>query len=91
MVFGTELNAYSCNCLLPTCATIAARQECPFGFFYLSATQLVAAAGRGTNHMPPFSRVMDEVVKELPFLQVCLFVRVVVLQLQIWKDYVTML
>eukprot|EP00434_Breviolum_minutum_P019095 symbB.v1.2.016833.t1/scaffold1278.1/size127201/2 len=49
---------------------LQATEECPFGFFYLSATQLVAAAGRGTNHMPPFSRVMDQVVKELPFLQV---------------------
>ena len=44
-------------------------EECPFGFFYLSATQLVAAAGKGTNHMPPFSNVMNQVVRDLPFIQ----------------------
>ncbi|CAK9002994.1 unnamed protein product [Durusdinium trenchii] len=47
-----------------------AYEECPFGFFYLAATQLVAAAGKGTNHMPPFSRIIDEVVSDLPFIQV---------------------
>lgn len=47
-----------------------ASEECPFGFFYLSATQLVAAAGKGTNHMPPFSNVMNQVVRDLPFIQV---------------------
>lgn len=48
-----------------------ASEECPFGFFFLSATQLVAAAGKGrTNHMPPFSNVMNQVVRDLPFIQV---------------------
>ena len=31
---------------------------------------MVAAAGKETNHMPPFSRIMDEVVSDLPFIQV---------------------
>lgn len=51
-------------------------EECPFGFFFLAATQLVGAAGMGTSNMPPFSKLMDEVVSTLPFVQVSTGARV---------------
>ena len=40
---------------------LKASEECPFGFFFLAATQLVAAAGKSTQHLPPFGKIMDQV------------------------------
>ncbi|CAE7220896.1 unnamed protein product [Symbiodinium sp. CCMP2592] len=46
---------------------LKASEECPFGFFFLAATQLVAAAGKSTQHLPPFGKIMDQVVGALQF------------------------
>ena len=49
---------------------VQASEECPFGFFFLAATQLVAAASKSTQHLPPFGKIMDQVVGALPFSSV---------------------
>ncbi|CAK0835828.1 unnamed protein product [Prorocentrum cordatum] len=47
-----------------------AQEECEFGFFFLIANQVVAAANRQTHNMPPFHKVMDLVMGNTPFIKV---------------------
>eukprot|EP00440_Ansanella_granifera_P029618 gb/GFBE01032170.1/.p1 GENE.gb/GFBE01032170.1/~~gb/GFBE01032170.1/.p1 ORF type:complete len:688 (+),score=100.97 gb/GFBE01032170.1/:1-2064(+) len=45
-------------------------EECEFGFYFLVANQMTAAANRQTHHMPPFNKIMDRVVGGMSFTQV---------------------
>jgi len=47
-----------------------AQEECLFGFYFLIANQVVAAANRETHHMPPFNSIMDTVMSDIPFIRV---------------------
>eukprot|EP00438_Fugacium_kawagutii_P010505 Skav232133 [mRNA] locus=scaffold1744:144304:147305:- [translate_table: standard] len=46
-----------------------ASKECPFGFYFLVAVQLTSAAHTQTFYMPPFSRVMDQVLQDISFFE----------------------
>jgi len=43
--------------------------ECEFGFYFVIANQVVAAASRETHHLPPFASIIDSVVWSTPFMQ----------------------
>eukprot|EP00931_Biecheleriopsis_adriatica_P107275 TRINITY_DN81622_c0_g1_i1.p1 TRINITY_DN81622_c0_g1~~TRINITY_DN81622_c0_g1_i1.p1 ORF type:complete len:690 (+),score=138.74 TRINITY_DN81622_c0_g1_i1:74-2143(+) len=45
-------------------------EECEFGFYFLVANQMTAAANRQTHHMPPFNKIMDQVVGDMSFTKV---------------------
>eukprot|EP00428_Durinskia_dybowskii_P020222 CAMPEP_0170201676 /NCGR_PEP_ID=MMETSP0116_2-20130129/296_1 /TAXON_ID=400756 /ORGANISM="Durinskia baltica, Strain CSIRO CS-38" /LENGTH=302 /DNA_ID=CAMNT_0010451895 /DNA_START=1 /DNA_END=906 /DNA_ORIENTATION=+ len=47
-----------------------AQEECEFGFYFLVANQVAAAASRETHHLPPFNRIMDQVMATRPFSEV---------------------
>lgn len=47
-----------------------ASEECPFGFHFLMAMQMVSAADKTTQALPPFSRIMDQVLQQVSFLEV---------------------
>lgn len=47
-----------------------AQEECEFGFHFLIANQVVAAAGRETHHLPPFNYIMDKIMSDIPFMSV---------------------
>merc|ERR1719201_1199501 len=45
----------------------AAQEECEWGFYFLVANQVVAAASRETQHLPPFNMVLDAMIERSPF------------------------
>lgn len=45
----------------------AAQEECEFGFYFLVANQVVAAANRETQHLPPFNIILDAMIERAPF------------------------
>jgi len=46
------------------------QDECLFGFYFLVANQVVAAANRETQHLPPFNRILDTMVDVEPFMKI---------------------
>lgn len=47
-----------------------AEDECKFGFIYLIANQVVAAANRDTQHIGPFDNIMSWSMTETPFVRI---------------------
>mmetsp|Transcript_108258 Transcript_108258/g.171114 ORF Transcript_108258/g.171114 Transcript_108258/m.171114 type:complete len:678 (+) Transcript_108258:62-2095(+) len=45
----------------------AAQGECEYGFYFLTANQVVAAAGRESQHLQPFNVVLDAMMERTPF------------------------
>lgn len=48
----------------------AAQDECEFGFYFLVANQVVAAASRETQHLPPFNLILDSMMERAPFARI---------------------
>lgn len=48
----------------------AAQEECEFGFYFLVANQVIAAANRETQHLPPFNIVLDAMIERHPFTRI---------------------
>eukprot|EP00928_Gymnodinium_smaydae_P034368 TRINITY_DN24372_c0_g1_i1.p1 TRINITY_DN24372_c0_g1~~TRINITY_DN24372_c0_g1_i1.p1 ORF type:complete len:687 (-),score=118.37 TRINITY_DN24372_c0_g1_i1:167-2227(-) len=48
----------------------AAAEACPWGFNFLVANQVVAAANKDSHYMPPFVTIMDNVLQENSFMKI---------------------
>lgn len=46
------------------------QEECEFGFYFLIANQVVAAANRETQYLPPFNSIIDVVLTEKSFITI---------------------
>lgn len=49
---------------------VLAQEECPFGFVFLCATQVLAAAARLTGTFESWCRAVDSMLAELPFFSI---------------------
>jgi len=46
-----------------------ALEECPFGFYFLVANQVVAAANKDTQYLPSFNKILDEAMSDMAFVR----------------------
>jgi len=49
---------------------VGAQEECPFGFIFICATQVLASSIRRTGAMETWARALDSILAELPFFSV---------------------
>eukprot|EP00929_Paragymnodinium_shiwhaense_P069258 TRINITY_DN34942_c0_g1_i1.p1 TRINITY_DN34942_c0_g1~~TRINITY_DN34942_c0_g1_i1.p1 ORF type:complete len:750 (+),score=190.85 TRINITY_DN34942_c0_g1_i1:96-2345(+) len=46
-----------------------AAQECTHGFYFLVANQVIAAANKDSHYMPPFNKIIDDVIADEAFVK----------------------